>query len=376
MLSSSDQRAGWAWSLAVRASLAVVPVLMLSGTSAGGQTAPAQNGAGGPYTLHVYTDLLQIPTIALTHLHGNYNALTAQRFTIRLDNGPGFHPVHIRPEGDDPISLAILLDMTDGRTKVIQTFADAVSSLPAGDLSARDSIAVYTYGCELKRTTEYLPATPDPMKESMTLAFADSGERNGENSTDLCGSYKRLWDVIARVAEDVGEMPGRRVVLVVSDGSDRNSVNTWRDVERFAGSKSITVFGMREPSEITGHFRRSRSDTGFIMQVEDPFGMLCGSSGGLVFDDGPSTELTRKQFERFVAILRNRYILEFPRPSNGAAGLYDLTVKVGHADAIVRPSGIAFPPRASEQAKEPGVLPQDESKMPVVGQRHILTQPQ
>lgn len=209
----------------------------------------------------------------------------------------------------------------------------------------------------------------------MALALSDSGEGNGEHSTDLCGSYKRLWDIIARVAEDVGEMPGRRVVLVVSDGSDRNSVNTWREVTRFAGGKSITVFGMRGPPEVAGHFRE-RHDPGFTMRVEDPFGMLCGSSGGLVFDDGPSAELALKQFERFVTILRNRYILEFPRPSNGGAGIYDMTVKIGHASAIVRPAGIAFPPRAPEQAKEPGVLPADESKMPVVGERHILTQPQ
>jgi len=55
------------------------------------------------------------------------------------------------------------------------------------------------------------------------MALALSNERKEENSTDFCGSFKRLWDVIVRVAEDVGEMQGRRVVLVVSDGSDRAS---------------------------------------------------------------------------------------------------------------------------------------------------------
>jgi hypothetical protein len=74
--------------------------------------------------------------------------------------------------------------------------------------------------------TEYVPATADHIKESMALAL--SNERKEENSTDFCGSFKWLWDVIVRVAEDVGEMQGRRVVLVVSDGSDRASVNTWR----------------------------------------------------------------------------------------------------------------------------------------------------
>ena len=61
-------------------------------------------------------------------------------------------------------------------------------------LSARDSIAAYTYGCELNRMTEYVPATADHIKESMALAL--SNERKEENSTDFCGSFKRLWTLL------------------------------------------------------------------------------------------------------------------------------------------------------------------------------------
>lgn len=47
------------------------------------------------------------------------------------------------------------------------------------------------------------------------MALALSNERKEKSSTDFCGSFKWLWDVIVRVAEDVGEMQGRRVVLVL-----------------------------------------------------------------------------------------------------------------------------------------------------------------
>ena len=52
------------------------------------QTAPEQVMPDGAYTLHVYTDLLQVPTIVLTPLHSDYRALTKENFTLSLDGGP------------------------------------------------------------------------------------------------------------------------------------------------------------------------------------------------------------------------------------------------------------------------------------------------
>ena len=112
------------------------------------------------YTLHVYTDLLQIPTIVLTRLHSNYRGLTKESFTMSLDGGPRFHPANVRLEGDDPITLAILFDLTTDESSMFASFASAMSTLPAGVLSARDYISVYAYDCKLMRTTEDMPATP------------------------------------------------------------------------------------------------------------------------------------------------------------------------------------------------------------------------
>src|SRR6201995_1375638 len=62
------------------------------------QTTPEQGASNGTYTLHVYTDLLQVPTIVLTQLHSNYRALTKESFTLSLDGGPRFHPTNVRLE--------------------------------------------------------------------------------------------------------------------------------------------------------------------------------------------------------------------------------------------------------------------------------------
>jgi hypothetical protein len=121
------------------------------------QTEPAQGTTpDSTYTLHAYADLLQVPTLVLTQLHGSYLGLTSQSFTLSLGQGPKFHPTTVRRQGDDSITLAILFDLTTDPDSIFTSFAQAMSKLPAGVLSAHDYISVYAYDCELVRTTAVL----------------------------------------------------------------------------------------------------------------------------------------------------------------------------------------------------------------------------
>ena len=150
--------------------------------------------------------------------------------------------------------------------------------------------------------------------------------------------------------------------------------NNWSNVERFAGSKSITVLGLRPAAKHAGinlydPFKESGAHGWWTMTKADPFGMLCGSSGGLVLAVDKGTTGMSGQIQRLMTMLRNRYILEFPRPANGGPGLYSINVTISDPKAIVRPSGVAFPPRVRNPDLPEGTLPQDASKMPVVGSK-------
>ena len=61
------------------------------------------------HTLHVYTNVLQIPTLVLSPDLGPVKGrIEENKFSVRVDSGPWFRATHVRREGDDPISLAIL----------------------------------------------------------------------------------------------------------------------------------------------------------------------------------------------------------------------------------------------------------------------------
>ena len=201
------------------------------------QTMPEKEAPDGTYTLHVYTDLLQVPTIVLTRLHSNYRALTKESFTLSLDGGPRFHPANVRLEGDDPITIAILLDLTTDESSMFNSFASAMSTLPAGVFSARDYISVYAYDCKLMRTTEDKPATPQELQASMVKVMTEGrgSARNGAKQS--CWRNKRLYDAVARVSQDIGDLPGRRVVLVISDGADRQKHERLADCSALRGEQ-------------------------------------------------------------------------------------------------------------------------------------------
>jgi hypothetical protein len=62
-------------------------------------------------TLHVYADLVQIPTLVRDHSWQQIKTpIPEDKFSVSLESGPWYRATHVRQEGTDPISLAILLD--------------------------------------------------------------------------------------------------------------------------------------------------------------------------------------------------------------------------------------------------------------------------
>jgi hypothetical protein len=81
----------------------------LTGTLLPAQDTPAQSGATP--TLHVYTDLVQIPVLVLDSWREKLSSpIAPNRFSISFNGGPWSRLRHVHREGNDPIDLSIVLD--------------------------------------------------------------------------------------------------------------------------------------------------------------------------------------------------------------------------------------------------------------------------
>ena len=337
---------------------AVLPAAMLFCLAATGQS--PQNTV--PYTLHVYTDLVQVPTLVLGPSRETLPLINAHQFRISLDSGPLFRPTDVRLEGDDPITLAILLDLSMDRNELPPNLSEDIANLVPGSLHPKDHVSVYALDCNLVRSSTDIPADINAIKNGIDAAL-QSSETQGKKGHATCEDSVLLWGALGVMARQISGLPGRRVILAITSGYDGGSKLKWVDLKHFAQAESIAIFGLSMPSYDAA--LRNKYAGG-----ENPFNIICQQTGGLILQ--PREKELPQTLSRFVDLVRGRYILEFPRPVNSTAGSHDIVVTLDKTKAFIRPSGISIPLPDPAILADPTTVPSDPSRAPQMGKRRVL----
>jgi hypothetical protein len=331
-----------------------------------GSVAGAQDGA--TTTLHVYANTIQIPVLVLGADRQPTAPIAPGRFKVSLDDGPKFRATHVRLEGDDPISLAILLDVSGKETDLMPKIDEAIASLAPLSLTSRDHVSIYALECKLVRSLNDVPAEQGRLKSGVDAALQSWTNRGRNKQGEGCQRPVRLWDALAYLTHALESLPGRRVILAVTNGNDKGSKYSWNEVRAYAQAMGVAVFGLSYVPEELGHLH-------FLnIGGEDAFNSLCELSGGMVLT--ASRRTVGPVLKRFTTLLRGRYIVEFPRPFHSKGGEHTLMVTIDKSDAFIRSSGITVPIADPAVLADPMTVPADPSHTPEYGKRTILTAPQ
>ena len=338
---------------------------------------------GGIPTLHVYTNLVQVPTLVLTTTDDLVSKPIAEsRFFVSIDSGRWFRATHVRQEGDDPVSLSILLDVKGDTAALLPKIGDAIGNLAPVSLHVKDRVSVYALGCSLVRSLNDTPPYRAVLQSGVAAVLERSMVRKGDQREIHCELRGHLWDGLAQVAVALSDLPGRRVILVVTDGHDMGSKRSWNEVRYFSQTKGIAVFALSfAPASQTGieNYRLGRGgylpSVGAASGVENALIELCELSGGIVmrFRDAQSLP---KMLERFVTMLRERYIVEFPRPSNPTPGEHGLEVKIDKGAYSIWASGVSVPLPDPAVVADPTTIQAGPSRAPEEGTRKVMNKPQ
>jgi hypothetical protein len=335
------------------------------------------------HTLHVYTNLVQVPTLVLTMNQDRVDKPIAEsRFSVSIDSGRWFRATHVRQEGDDPISLSVLLDVSGDAANLMPKMGEALGELAPLSLHALDRVSVYALDCSLRRALYNWPADKVSLEKAVGAALEPWMLRKRTKQTETCENGGRLWDGLATVAITLSDLPGRRAILVVTDGQDRGSRNSWSELREFAQRQGIAIFALNvvpRPLVGMGSYRGGRGGylpgIGGASGVEDPLNSVCQLSGGLVMRMKEATAL-QATLEQFVRTLRERYIVEFPRPSNSTAGEHGMEVKIEKGAYFIRPSGVSIPMPDPVLMADPTTIQTGPSQAPEEGKRKVLNKPQ
>jgi hypothetical protein len=332
----------------------------------GGSVLCAQDGA--TTTLHVYADTIQIPVLVLGNDRQPTAPVAPGRFKVSLDDGPKFRATHVRLEGDDPISLAILLDVSGKETELIPKIDEAIAGLEPLSLTPRDHVSIYALECKLSRSLDDAPAGQGELKRGVNAVLRSWTNRGSAKHGTGCQGPVHLWDALTFLAYSLSSLPGRRVVLAVTSGNDKGSKHSWNELRTYAQAMGVTIFGLRYVPDEPGRFH--------VLSIgnEDAFNSLCELSGGMVLTASRRTEA--EELKRFTAMLRGRYIVEFPRPLHSKGGQHSMIVTIDKSNAFVRSSGITVPIADPALLTDPMTVPADPSHAPEYGNHRILTAPQ
>lgn len=217
----------------------------------------------------------------VTDSRGRYiDDLSADQFTLMDQQRP--QPLVAFESHSTPVSVALLLDTTGSMSSALPALKNAALKL-IGDLRPIDSVAVYSFN---RSVTELQPFTTD-MDQAKRAVL----------STKALGETA-LYDALARVARDLSGRPGKKVILVFTDGNDNSSTLTTDTAILRVKATGVPVHTIAEGEALTS--------PAYLKQLSD----LSKATGGESFAIKDSTEIGAV-FEKVSEDLAHGYLLVF-----------------------------------------------------------------
>lgn len=178
-------------------------------------------------------------------------AINADGTTTPLLNAKGAVPGMDRPDAFVGTNVFVLFDTSNFMYRGFVYAEDAIADFVRG-LDHADSVAVYTFSRNLSRAA------------SLTREHGDAieGLRNA-----VAGDDTALYNALLLTLRDAAKVPGRKVVIVFSNGPDNASMIAPEDVRAVAEDEGIPIYVI-STSEVnkdpisSGVFRRIAQRTG------------------------------------------------------------------------------------------------------------------
>jgi Ca-activated chloride channel family protein len=157
--------------------------------------------------------------------------------TAAVPTGPGGAPdpgvIDLRPETAGA-NIFVLFDTSNYMYRGFVYASDAIADFIRG-LDRADSVAVYTYSRNLNRSV--------PLNRDRGLAI--NGLRRA-----VAGDDSALYNALLLTLRDAARVPGRKVVIVFSNGPDNASMVAPDDVRAVAEDEGIPIYVI-STSEVT-----------------------------------------------------------------------------------------------------------------------------
>ncbi len=267
---------------------------------------------------------LELPVLIVDHQHRPVGDISLKGLKVKTGAGAPFAPLALRKEGEDPVSLAIVIDASRDSFHDLSKLSDEFASLVGSELLPNDRITLYAIDCTMTRSLNNAAPDAATLKKAVTDALDVPTLHEGK-SHSYCGKTVHLWDDVAAAVAGLSHAPGRRVLLLISDGKDGASKYDWLTVEQYAFEQGVAIFAMRDQRQAQADdytrqslsvsngaagFKSTISPTPAARNAND-LELLCANDGGLTLSSAP--EFRKDGLADILFLIRQRYILTIPK---------------------------------------------------------------
>ena len=271
-------------------------------------------GSQSVATYRAETRLVEVATTVLDH-HGHFvDGLDAKDFEI-LDNGV---PQKIKyfANNTESLSCAILLDTTGSMDKVLPRLKNSVVTLVEA-FGPKDRFAIYSFDEQLHTDQEFTGDKAAAKRAVLRLRAAGA---------------TALFDALAEATLETAQQPGKKALILFTDGDDNASVLNANAAVNRAKKNGIPLFTIAE-----GDALESKTLKKLLLE-------LSKSTGGESYEVKSVNDID-DIFKRIDSELQHMYLLSYQPPADSSDGKWrKIDVAVGSVkDARIRAKEGYFP---------------------------------
>jgi len=277
------------------------------------EPAPAQ-AVPKPFTLEVDVDVVSVTAVVFDKAGRPVRGLGTKDVDL-FENGVEQELSYFReasslggPDERVPLSVVLVLDTSGSMTPNMRFLQEAVLNF-VYKLEEVDTALVVSFNESVKGSAEFTGDT-------------DRLERFVEGLQAWGGTS--LYDAIHYSLGRIKDAPGRKALIIFSDGADTTSQLQDKDVVEYARAVEATVYSIG----FKGTGFMASSPRGFLRKIAN-------ETGGQFFAPDKVSELI-KVFNEISNELKNHYLLAYTpiRPPDGS--WREIVLKVSRADTEVR----------------------------------------
>jgi Ca-activated chloride channel family protein len=239
--------------------------------------------------IRVNVNLVRIVATVKTGAGAIVGSLARDDFEV-YDNGVRQEIAHFERQTDQPLSVALMVDVSGSTAKDLAYEVDSAGKFVRGLLAEgnlEDRAALYAFDDQVRQEQGFTHNYA-----SLNLALK---RIHGTAGTSL-------YDAICLVSRELEPRQGRKAMVIVSDGGETTSKWSSHDALEAAQLADAVVYPV-VVMPITSDAGRNRGGEAFLTYIAQ-------GTGGRPFFPAPNAQLD-KAFADIVADLRTEYVLGF-----------------------------------------------------------------